>query len=64
MYCVGLLMRGRSQNQKGVKKPCHDKEGGVHGRHEEGLGCREVDLRGESGLDGVGRSSTSQLMSP
>ena len=32
---------------------CHGKEGGVHGRYEEGLGCREDDLRGESGLDGV-----------
>ena len=35
----------------------------MHGRHEEGLGCQEVDLRGESGLDGVGRSCVRQLIS-
>ena len=49
------------QNQKGGEKA---KEGGLHGRHEEGLGCRQVDLRGKSGLVGVGRSSAGQLMSP
>ena len=24
---------------RGVKKPCHGKEGGVDERHGEGLGC-------------------------
>ena len=36
----------------------------MHGRHKEGLGCREVDLSGESGLDGVGCSSARQPMNP
>ena len=40
---VKLLIRGRFQNLKGGEKPCHGNEGGVHGHHEEGLGCREVD---------------------
>ena len=45
-------------------KPCHGKEGGVHERHGEGLGCQEVDLRGGSGLDEVGRSFARRLGNP
>ena len=40
---VRLLIRGRFQNPKGGETAMSWQKGGVHGRHEEGLGCREVD---------------------
>ena len=33
-------------------------------RHGEGLGCRDVDLRGGIGVDEVGRSFARQLVNP
>ena len=53
IYFVRLLIPDKLQNLKGVKKPCHSKEGGVHERHGEDLVCRDVDLRRGSGLNGV-----------
>ena len=59
-----MLIPCRSQNLKGDVRPCHDNEGGVHERHGEGLTCREVGLRGGSGLDEVGRSFARRLVNP
>ncbi|EDR05132.1 uncharacterized protein LACBIDRAFT_329894 [Laccaria bicolor S238N-H82] len=46
-----------------AKKPCQGKDG-VHERHGDGLGFREVDVRDASGLDGLRRSFARQLLDP
>ena len=63
-YCVRLLIPGRFQNLKGDERANHGKEGGVHEHYGESLRCRDVDLRGGSGLDRVGSSYARQLLHP
>ena len=42
IYYLRLLIPARLQNLKGVKMPCHSKEGRVHERHaEEEVGWME-----------------------